>query len=499
MSTTSPHFTIVGVGASAGGIDSFKKFLSGIPPNSNIAYILIQHLEPSHESKLTEILSKHTDLAVKEIENGTKIVPNTIFVLPANKTVTAGEDDTLVLKTRDTRVKNLPIDLFFESLSNRYGTRAIGVVLSGTATDGTLGLKYIMEQGGLTFVQKPENSGWSAMPQNAIDAEVVDFVLSADEIIPKILLLKDLHDQEFIEDDKNMSKKEEEAYRQILSLIKLHGGIDFNYYKQPTLRRRIARRMSIVESDSLNNYLLFLRKNAVERDLLLQDMLIQVTSFFRDIRTFKELKESVFPKLIANIQKEGSIRMWIPGCATGEEAYSLVICLHDAIKESGSEFSPNTVKIQVFASDVSESAIERARSGIYSATDLQALSEIQLKTYFTKLNGEFKVDKAVRDCIVFATHNFLKDPPFARIDLISCRNVFIYLEPYLQKKALTTFHYALTNTGFLVLEKLKPQELLPIFMLHTLRKSESILGKRGRAILFHPLFQIQNPTRKKTK
>ena len=453
MSKSGASFGIVGVGASAGGIESFKRLLSRLRPNSGMAYVFLQHLEPSHESHLSEILSRNTDLPVREITNGMQIVPDAIFTLPSNKTVTASEDLRFRLEPRDSQVQNLPIDIFFTSIGENYKSLAIGVVLSGSGSDGTMGLKNIRQHGGVTFAELPGTASWADMPQNAIDTGIVDFVLPSEEIADKILSLKGIYQNKDFWEGEKLSGNEEDAYRQILSLVRLNSGIDFTYYKQATLKRRLIRRMAIAHMTSFQDYLKHLRNNTNEQETLLQDMLIQVTSFFRDSRTFQELSEKVFPNMLENLTKEGNVRMWIPGCATGEEAYSLAICFHEALENVDPKLALNIKKIQIFASDVSEVAIEKARSGVYNKSEVQAVSDVRLKTYFTRINSDYKVNKTIRDSIVFATHNFLKDPPFAKMDLISCRNVFIYLEPYLQKKALTTFHYALKNNGFLVLGK----------------------------------------------
>ncbi len=453
MSKQLQIFPIVGVGASAGGIESFKKFLHAIPDNSGIAYVLVQHLHPSHESSLPAILSKATSLPIHEIKNRQHLQPNNIYILPSNSNVVI-TDHTFKLSKRSASGPNLPIDLFLTSLARVHKTLASGVVLSGTAHDGTKGLRAIKEHGGITFVEDPRHAAWQGMPQSAVDAGVVDFVLDSEEIPGKLQEVYAAYiNSQVQQEGEKLTEEEEDAFRQILSLIRLHTNVDFNYYKQPTLRRRIARRMAIKHAYSLTDYLYILRSNKPELEVLFQDMLIQVSSFFRDSSTFQELEENILPSILLTKSPNDSIRIWVAGCATGEEAYSLAMCLHKAAGgfTGGPGFKGR--KIQIFASDLSELAIEKARSGIYSAGEVQNLTPLQLKNYFTKVNAGYKVNKTLRDIIVFVTHNFLKDPPFARMDLISCRNVFIYMDPFLQKKALSTFHYALREQGFLLLGK----------------------------------------------
>ncbi|SDB62909.1 two-component system, chemotaxis family, CheB/CheR fusion protein [Flavobacteriaceae bacterium MAR_2010_188] len=452
MPKHSPIFPIVGVGASAGGLDSFKRFIGDIPVDSGMAYVLLQHLDPDHESLLPEILANHTTLAVNEITDGLKIKPNHIYILPENELVTVS-DHVLNLSPRKKNEQNLPIDYFFKSLALIHKTLAAGVVLSGTAHDGTLGLKHIKEHGGITFAEDPQTAKWVEMPQNAISSGVVDFVLSPEEIVKKLLKTNIAYQHTLTWDEEKLPKGQEDAFRQILSLMRLRSNVDFNYYKQPTLKRRIARRMGINEMDSLKNYLELLREDKNEQEALFQDMLIQVTSFFRDTQMFHELREKIFPDLLKNGDKQNpTLRLWVAGCATGEEAYSLAMTLQDVLDESVDALNSRP-KIQIFASDISTKAIEHAREGIFNHLAVESLTEDMRRKYFTKINSDYRINKSIRDLIVFAPHNFLKDPPFAKIDLLSCRNVFIYMDTFLQKKALTTFHYALKENGYLVLGK----------------------------------------------
>jgi two-component system CheB/CheR fusion protein len=465
-------FPVVGIGASAGGLDAFKKLLKAIPEDSGMAYVLVQHLDPSHESMLQELLQKVTKIPVLEIADDIKVEPNHIYVIPSNKMMVA-TDGVLLLAPRPAKNKNernLPIDLFFASLAEIHQSHAIGVVLSGTASDGTLGLKAIKDHGGITFAQDEASAAYEGMPHNAAKAGVVDFILPPEKIPQKLLEVTKITNGNGHDAD-NLPMQDEEVFKQILSLLRIRKGTDFTYYKQTTIRRRILRRMAINKNEEPSVYLKYLRENKTEQDVLYQDLLIPVTSFFRDPKTFDNLCETVFPLIVKNKQPNEPIRVWVAGCSTGEEAYSIAICLKEFLGYSESDA---TEKVQIFATDISEPAIIKARAGIYTKSDAENLSPQRQQEFFTKTNGNYLVNKSIRDMCVFAVHNFLKDPPFGKMDLISCRNVLIYMEPYLQKKALTTFHYALTQKGFLLLGKSETTNGVPdLFIPSLLKKGKS--------------------------
>ena len=439
-------FPVVGIGASAGGLEAFKKLLNAIPENSGMAYVLVQHLHPGHESMLPEILQKVTKIPVLEISDDIKVMPNHIYIIPSNKMMIAN-DGVLQLTPRAANKNqlNLPIDLFFTSLAEVHQSHSIGVVLSGTASDGTNGLKAIKEHGGITFAQDSESAAYNGMPDSAIQAGVVDFILAPEKIPEKLLEVTKITNGNS-DVDGNIPRQDEDHFKQMLALLRVRKGTDFTYYKQTTILRRILRRMAFNKNEEPADYLKFLRASKLEQDILYQDLLIPVTSFFRDPKSFENLCETVFPQIIKNEKETDPIRIWVAGCSTGQEVYSMAICLK--------EFLGNrTERVQLFATDISEPAILKARTGIYSKNELAGLSSQNLQEFFTKNNDTYQINKSIRDVCVFAVHNFLKDPPFGKMNLISCRNVLIYMEPYLQKKALTTFHYALNNKGFLMLGK----------------------------------------------
>ncbi|MEO5681747.1 MAG: PAS domain-containing protein [Chitinophagaceae bacterium] len=439
-------FPVAGIGASAGGLDAFKQLLKAIPENAGIAWILVQHQHPTYESILPELLQKVTPLTVIEITDNIELKPNQVFVMPVNKNLIV-KDGKLKLSPRPSRDKiegHYPINLFFTSIAAVYESNAIGVVLSGSGSDGTKGLKAIKDHGGITIAQDLKSAAYAGMPENAIAAGVVDFILAAENIPAKLLSIKEITG--IGATGENLLERDEKFFKEILSLLHIQRGMDFTYYKQTTIRRRILRRMVLNKFKKIADYAAFLQQNKNEVNALYQDMLIPVTSFFRDEKVFNNLCETVFPNLIKNKPEDGIIRIWVAGCSTGEEAYSIAMCFKEYLGDKDE-------KVQIFATDLSEPAIAKARAGIYGKTDTELVSHGRLKKFFTLSQGNYLINKDLRDMCVFAVHNFLKEPPFSRIDFISCRNVLIYMDTYLQKKALTTFHYALNPHGQLMLGK----------------------------------------------
>jgi two-component system CheB/CheR fusion protein len=440
---THQDFPIVGVGASAGGLDAFKDFLSAIAPDSGMAYVLVQHLDPSHDSILTEILARYTTIPVHEITDEIHLAPDNIYVIPENKILTS-TDGILKLTPRENLKTNYVIDIFFKSLAEIHLKLAVGVVLSGTGTDGTQGLKEIKEHGGKTFAEDPTSSSYSEMPQSAIDAQIVDFILKASDIPRK--LVQSMSDK--AEQDLLIPTDNKVILQEIVEILSKFSGVDFSHYKNPTVNRRIDRQMAINNTANLAAYLKLLRQDDAIKDALFKDLLISVTSFFRDSKVFNQLSKIVLPALLEKNADSKSIRIWSAGCSTGEEPYSLAIALFELLGENDENFS-----IKIFASDISENSIAKARSGLYTKAQVSILPNPIVDKYFTKKINGYQISDQIREVCVFATHNLLKDPPFAKMDLITCRNVLIYMDSFLQKKALATFHYALSDGGYLLLGK----------------------------------------------
>jgi len=448
---------IVGIGGSAGGYEAASELLRNLPPKSGMAFVIVQHLDPHHTSNLPKLLGKVTQMPVNEITEPIKPEADKVYVLPPNKDLVY-KNGMLRLRQRSERPM-LAIDHFFESLAEEQGPRAIGVLLSGSGSDGTAGLRAIKAAGGITFAQDEESAKFSAMPRNAIASGFVDAALSPKEIATE---LRRIADHPYIKKPHGDGAEAEPAKEvdlddlsRIFLALKKHTGVDFTAYKQSTLQRRIHRRMALHRIERLGQYANFLRNNTKEIQELFNDLLINVTRFFRDERPFKALGKKFIPALIKSKGRKGELRVWVPGCATGEEVYSLAIC----ILESLGSAAP-TMRVQVFGTDLSEAAIDRARLGIYSSAIEKDVSPQRLQRFFKKLDTTYQINRTVRDLCTFARQNITADPPFSRLDLISCRNVLIYLGTQLQKRAFPIFHYALNPGGYLMLG---PAETVGVF------------------------------------
>jgi two-component system CheB/CheR fusion protein len=435
---------IVGVGASAGGLEAFTELLSHLPDDTGMAFVLIQHLDPDHESHLTELLSKACKMPVCEVKGETRAEPNHVYVIPprCNLGISDGVINTPV---RPASGHNLSIDFFLRALATDRGSRALGVVLSGTASDGTLGLQAIKAAGGVTFAQEVRTAKFESMPRSAIAAGVVDFILPPAEIARELIAIS--RASHFpAEPPEAMEPPRDRALAKILRLVRSATQVDFTHYKLSTLTRRVRRRMILRGFANLEDYSRHLEQNREEANALCEDCLITVTAFFRETTVFEELKTNVFPALVENRSAGDPIRIWVPGCATGEEAYSIAICWMEFLDETA-----ESVPFEIFATDISETAVAKARAGTYSGAALAHVSPQRLARFFTRTERGYQITKIIRDVCVFARHNVAEDPPFSKLDLISCCNVLIYLGAVLQRKVLSILNYALKPTGFLIL------------------------------------------------
>jgi two-component system, chemotaxis family, CheB/CheR fusion protein len=446
----SQKITVVAIGASAGGLEAFTTLLENLPADTGMAYVYIQHLDPDHDSNLKIILSRITSMPVHEAKEKMKIKPDQVYIIPPNRDMKLLEGN-LSLTLRPSRPKlHLPINSFFNSLAENYKERAIGVILSGNGTDGTIGLKSIKAAGGVVFAQD-QSARFQSMPRNAISEDVVDLVLSPAKIAEELVSLsrhQDTYHTALEELNEEALGDRDENLLVILKLVHSLTGMDFSHYKINTIKRRIIRRMIIQKMENLADYVAHLKQHASEVQQLYHDLLINVTSFFRDEDLADYLKKQLLPEIVAGKSNGESIRIWIPACSTGQEAYSLAIILMEVLGDKAT-----TTSVQVFATDLSEPAINKARLGIYSKDEVISIPPKNLELYFTKADGSYRIIKSIRDVCVFATHNVLRDPPFSRLDLVSCSNLLIYLEPVLQKRLLSTFHYALNSSGVLILSK----------------------------------------------
>ena len=434
-------FPIVGVGASAGGIEAFTALLKALPDSPGMGFVFILHQDPTHTSNLVQILARSTKMPVDLVRAGMNIQPNRIYVAPPDAEVSI-DGGVLHLHQRTAGTPSV-IDGFFRSLAEDQGSRAISVVLSGSASDGALGTKAVKAEGGITFAQDG-SAKVDSMPRSAATVGFIDFVLSPGEIAKELVAIGKHHYITGAEDED--ARLPEPDLRQLFTLLRAKHDLDLTHYKPSTVERRIRRRMALNKVDTLREYVAIVRKNPAEIELLYSDILIRVTGFFRDPAVFEALQREVFPQLLRAREAKETIRVWVPGCASGEEVYSVAMALLEASSKSGSE-----CPLQIFGTDVSEQAIERARAGVYPDTIAGEVGPERLRRFFNPLNGGYRVNKSVRDCCVFARQNVTKDPPFSKLDLISCRNVMIYFGTSLQKKVISVFHYALRPDGYLLL------------------------------------------------
>ncbi len=430
---------VVGVGASAGGLEALSELLQHLPANSRMAFVVVQHLDPHHESVLPELLAGKTSMNVVPVDHAVQIEPDHVYIISPNTTLRVRKGH-LVQEARPPEFFK-PIDIFFESLAEEFRDRAIGIVLSGTATDGTLGLKRIKGEGGITFAQN-QTAKFDSMPRSAVAAGVVDFVLSPRQIAEELAAI--VQRPEFLDD--TPATGDGTTLHRLLALLRHHTGVDFNQYKLPTIARRLNRRMLVRKSESLDDYFGLVQKDAGEVEALFDDLLINVTEFFRDREVFETAKRLAFPSILENRKQPYTMRAWIPGCSTGEEVYSMAITLTEFLEANELECT-----VQMFGTDVSERTIETARRGIYSESAVLNVSPERLRRFFVRADAGYQVSRGIRDMCIFSRHNLAKDPPLSRMDVISCRNLLIYFSPSLQRRVAATFTYALQPGGCLIL------------------------------------------------
>ena len=436
-------YPIVAIGASAGGLEAFSNLLRALPPDPGIALVFIPHLDPTHESAMVELLARTTRLPVLQAAEGMRVAVNTVYVLPPNSDMTIESGILHLVRRGAERGHHMPIDTFFRSLAEDQSANAIGVILSGTANDGTLGLAAIKDNAGITFAQDTNSAKYDGMPTSAIGSGVVDYVLPPNRIAEELLRIQKQPLPRAATPD--AFEGQDRLMKDVFRLLKTYSKVDFIDYKAATIRRRILRRMTINHIDELRDYVKLLQRNPQEIEGLYRDVLINVTSFFRNPEVFDSLHELVYPKILRERASSEPVRVWVPGCSTGEETYSHAISLVETLSELRIE-----VPIQIYGTDLSERAIQKARTGVYKEGITNEVSEVRLRRFFHKVPGGYQISKSIRDMCVFARQNVFSDPPFSRMDLISCRNVLIYLSPVLQRKVIPIFHYALKPNGFLL-------------------------------------------------
>ena len=436
---------VAGIGASAGGLEALQQFFVNLPSNSNIAYVIVQHLSPDYKSLMAEILGKYTSMRVVQAEHLMPVEPNMVYLIPPKKnlTIKAGH---LLLTDYDHKGINHPIDIFLNSLAEESRDKAVGIVLSGTGSDGTNGIKTIKEHGGIVMVQDPKSAKFDGMPRSVINTGLADFVLPPTELADELLNLANYHHNKLSQVTADSSDLE--ILNRIYAILKAVSGIDFTYYKRNTVLRRIERRMVVTKSPDMESFAQLLEENANEAELLMKDILIGVTRFFRDKEFFEKLKTLVLSNIVNHGDDSEPIRVWSAGCSTGEEAYSIAILLKELMEETG-----RSREVKIFATDIDTQAIEKASKGVFPESISEDITPERLAKYFTEKNEQYHISKEIRKMIIFAPHNMFSDPPFGKLDLISCRNVLIYFQPVLQKAVFAIFHTALKNSGYLFLGK----------------------------------------------
>ena len=486
LSSPTGTFPIVGIGASAGGLEAFTQLLQHIPVTTGLAFVLVQHLDPTHESMLPELLSRVTKMPVQQVRKGMTVEPNHIYVTPPNANMTINSMTLRLVSRSETLGLHMPIDHFFRSLAQQHGSRAIGIILSGAGSDGAFGLAEIKDQGGITFVQDVRTARFPGMPHSAIMHGGIDFILPpagiAQELArvaqhPYVVSPPSGREEELSADPPPIIQSpSQDGLSQIFRLLRAARAVDFTCYKQSTIRRRITRRMTLCKMDSLAEYAQYIKDHPEELEALYHDLLIKVTGFFRDPETFEALKSEVFPIILRERPANRPVRIWVPGCATGEECYSIAICLLEFLGDRVTD-----TPIQIFATDIDETALARARSGRYIENIALDISPERLRRYFMKIDQNYQILHTIREQCTFARHDLCRDPPFSNLDLISCRNVLIYLEPAMQKRVIPLFHYALNPSGMLALGS---SESIGTFtdLFAQVDKKQKIFGKRVTAL-----------------
>jgi two-component system, chemotaxis family, CheB/CheR fusion protein len=451
MADKTDSFPVVAVGASAGGLGAFTQLLRALPDDTGMAFVFIQHLDPKHHSILSELLAKTSNMPVLEAKHGTTVEPNHVYVIPPNVNMGILRRRLQLTPRAAETGQHAPIDFFMRSLAEARNSRSIGVVLSGTASDGTRGLTAIKAEGGITFAQDERSAKYNGMPHSAITSGCVDFILPPEKIAQELARISGHAYLSPARRDSRAGsvkkqKTRDDSFEKVFALLRSTCGINFREYKPGTIQRRTLRRMALHKMDHVSDYMMYLEKHPSETEALCQDLLIPVTSFFRDLEVFEALKSKVFPSIVKDKTNKGTIRIWAPGCSTGEETYSLAIVLLEFLGDKGSGF-----QVQLFGTDVNERGIEKARAGMYPERISQEISPDRLRRFFTKTDEGYRVSKGVRDLCVFAKQNLAEDPPFSQVNLVACRNLLIYLGPALQSKIMPILHYALRPSGFLML------------------------------------------------
>jgi two-component system CheB/CheR fusion protein len=444
--TGKTQFPIIGIGASAGGLEALEQFFENMPKDNGMGFVVIQHLDPNHVGIMPELLQRITTMKVLQATDQLKVKPNCVYVIPPNKSMSMLNGSLHLFDPVESRGLRLPIDIFFRSLADDSQEKSIGVILSGMGSDGSLGMKAIKEKNGIVLVQDPSSAKFDGMPRSAIDAVIADIIAPAEELPAKLIAyLKFLP---AVKIDHDLEIKNKSNLDKIIILLREQSGHDFSLYKKNTLFRRIERRKGIYQIEKINTYVRFLQENPKEVEILFKELLIGVTSFFRDAVIWETLKEKVLPGMLKEAPNGYVMRAWVTGCSTGEEAYTLAIIFKEALAEIQKH---KNVSLQIFATDLDSDAIEKARKGVFSNNIVTDVSPERLNRFFSPEADGYRVNNAIREMVVFAPQNVIKDPPFTKLDILTCRNMLIYMEPELQRKLMVLFNYSLNLGGIMVL------------------------------------------------
>ena len=473
--STSLEIPVVAIGASAGGLEALTAILHALPTDIALAFILIQHLDPKRRSILPELLSKATSIPVLEAIDAMRIESNRVYVMPSNVDISITDGHFGLIPRVMDRKQHLPIDIFMRSLAEVRKSKAIGVILSGTASDGTAGVEAIRAEGGVTFAQDPQTAKFDGMPRSAIESGCIDFVLSPEKIAAELSWMSTHPNlRRKSTDSREAPKDDDRVFNSILNLVSTSQGADFSKYKPNTIHRRTQQRMAALRIASLAAYLTYLGEHPEEVARLSNHVLIPVTEFFRNPEVFEDLVKTVYPAMVGDKSKE-TLRIWVVACSSGEEVYSLAITLLEFLGARA-----DTLRIQIFGTDLNENGIAKARAGIYPDGAMKSVSTSRVAKFFTKVANGYRVNKAVRELCVFARQDVAKDPPFSSLDLISCRNFLIYVQPELQEKIISTLHYALNPSGFLLLGNAESAASYPQMFTPLNKKSKIYSKKTGK-------------------
>jgi len=442
----STKFPIVCIGASAGGLDAFEQFLVNVPENSGLAYIVIQHLDPTQKGMLPELLQRVSNMQVFQVKDRMTVNPNCVYVIPPNKSMSILKGVLHLLEPKETRGLRLPIDIFLQSLADDQGENGVGVILSGMGSDGSAGVMALKEHNGIVLVQDPTDAKYDSMPRNAINSVLVDIVAPVHELPGKLVEL--MKHNPILTHDINIEIKDQSSLEKIIIILRTQTGNDFSLYKKNTIYRRIERRMNVHNIDKIAAYVGFLQENPKEVDILFKELLIGVTNFFRDPAVWDKLEETIIPDIVKRQQEGTIIRAWVAGCSTGEEAYSLAILFKEALEKNNPY---GGITVQIFATDLDDEAIETARKGVFPAKIAADISSKRLSRFFNFIDDSYRINTEIREMVIFAKHNIILHPPFTKIDILTCRNLLIYMDTELQKKLLGLFYYSLIPEGYMVL------------------------------------------------